>query len=301
MTWLPAPRRAASPAATPTTSSSASTRRWPRCCRTRRAVRRLLVELAHGSPLTTLDASTAPVLDALVAAGLVVAADEVAPRDSTTAPAAGSTSTRPTASSRRCCGWSARPASGSPGSTAEAVGGAGLERGRAAARAARRLDARRARRTWWSARARRPAARAVRRPGRHRLPALRRRPPRRARPAAGAGGRAGRHDATAAAAASPTRRCARWPSPGRCATSPPCAEGGLPGHLVGHGRPRAALPPTVTTYRRHLHCGCAWADDLVDLRRADCSGLLGRAERHQYSLSSLPSIARRCSREQLSQ
>ena len=45
-----------------------------------RAVRLLLVELAHGSPLTTLDASTAPVLDALVAAGLVVAADDVAAR-----------------------------------------------------------------------------------------------------------------------------------------------------------------------------------------------------------------------------
>ncbi len=45
-----------------------------------RAVRLLLVELAHSAPLTTLDASTAPVLDALVAAGLVVAADEVAAR-----------------------------------------------------------------------------------------------------------------------------------------------------------------------------------------------------------------------------
>ena len=43
-------------------------------------VRRLLVELAHGAPLTTLDATTAPVLDALVAAGLVVAADELAGR-----------------------------------------------------------------------------------------------------------------------------------------------------------------------------------------------------------------------------
>ena len=55
-----------------------------------RAVRRLLVELAHGSPLTTLDASTAPVLDALVAAGLVVAADDGRRAASTAAPAAGS-------------------------------------------------------------------------------------------------------------------------------------------------------------------------------------------------------------------
>jgi hypothetical protein len=45
-----------------------------------RAVRLLLVELANGSPLTTLDATTAPVLDALVAAGLVVAADADAAR-----------------------------------------------------------------------------------------------------------------------------------------------------------------------------------------------------------------------------
>jgi hypothetical protein len=44
------------------------------------AVRLLLVELAHGSPLTTLDATTAPVLDTLVATGLVEAADEVAAR-----------------------------------------------------------------------------------------------------------------------------------------------------------------------------------------------------------------------------
>ena len=44
------------------------------------AVRLLLVELAHGSPLTTLDATTAPVLDVLVQTGLVVAGDEEAER-----------------------------------------------------------------------------------------------------------------------------------------------------------------------------------------------------------------------------
>ena len=41
------------------------------------------------------------------------------------------------------------------------------------------------------------------------------------------------------------------------------AEGGLPATwsaTVALGQ----LPPTVTTYRRHLHCGCAWAEDLVD-------------------------------------
>jgi bacteriocin biosynthesis cyclodehydratase domain-containing protein len=42
------------------------------------AVRLLLVELAYGSPLTPLDAETGPALEALVAAGLVVGTDEVA-------------------------------------------------------------------------------------------------------------------------------------------------------------------------------------------------------------------------------
>jgi hypothetical protein len=41
-----------------------------------RAVRRLLVELAHGGPLTSLDAATAPALGELVRAGLVAAADD---------------------------------------------------------------------------------------------------------------------------------------------------------------------------------------------------------------------------------
>ena len=44
------------------------------------AVRLLLLELAHGGPLTTLDPVTAPVLDALVASGLVVAEDRDAVR-----------------------------------------------------------------------------------------------------------------------------------------------------------------------------------------------------------------------------
>jgi hypothetical protein len=44
------------------------------------AVKLLLVELAHGGPLTTLDEVTAPVLDSLVGAGLVVAEDQDAVR-----------------------------------------------------------------------------------------------------------------------------------------------------------------------------------------------------------------------------
>lgn len=44
------------------------------------AVRRLLTELAHGAPLTTLDAATAPALEALVRAGLVGPAEREAER-----------------------------------------------------------------------------------------------------------------------------------------------------------------------------------------------------------------------------
>jgi hypothetical protein len=44
------------------------------------AVRLLLVELANGGPLTTLDAVTVPALDALIGAGLVMAQDDDAVR-----------------------------------------------------------------------------------------------------------------------------------------------------------------------------------------------------------------------------
>src|SRR4051812_21576060 len=45
-----------------------------------RAVRRLVADLAHGGPLTPLDAETTPVLAELVRVGLVVAADDEAGR-----------------------------------------------------------------------------------------------------------------------------------------------------------------------------------------------------------------------------
>ncbi len=192
-----------------------------------RAVRLLLVELAHGSPLTTLDASTAPVLDALVAAGLVVAADEVAARLDHRAGCRVQVDA-PDGVLPALLRLVGRGRAAARPLTSGGVGGAGLERGRATTRAARRLDAVRHAAPGGPGRSRRPAARPLRRPGRHRLPALRRRPSRRARPAAGVGGRAGRHDATAAAVRSPTRRCARWPSRGRCATSPPARRAGVP-------------------------------------------------------------------------
>ena len=37
------------------------------------------------------------------------------------------------------------------------------------------------------------------------------------------------------------------------------------------------LPPIVTTYRRHLHCGCAWAEDLVDQAAVRADPSLARA------------------------
>ena len=211
-----------------------------------RAVRLLLVELAHGSPLTTLDASTAPVLDALVAAGLVVAADEVA------------AATRPP---RRLPGPGRRARRRPPGVAAAGgrdrpparplnrggVGGAGLDRGRATTRAARRLDAVRHAAPRGPGRSRRPAARSLRRPGRHRLPALRRRPSRRARPSAGVAGRAGRHHATAAAVGA--RPGPARPGPRVGGARPRHRRGGRSaGHVVGHrGAGRSSRRPSRRT------------------------------------------------------
>ena len=45
-----------------------------------RGVRRLVADLSHGGPLTTLDEATTPVLTQLIGAGLVVAADDEAGR-----------------------------------------------------------------------------------------------------------------------------------------------------------------------------------------------------------------------------
>jgi hypothetical protein len=33
----------------------------------------------------------------------------------------------------------------------------------------------------------------------------------------------------------------------------------------------ATLPPAVTTYRRHLHCGCAWAEAVEDVERVEAA------------------------------
>ena len=55
------------------------------------------------------------------------------------------------------------------------------------------------------------------------------------------------------------------------------------------------LQPRRRAWRRHPRCGCGWAD----LHGSGAGTALQPA--HQYSESSLPSIERRCSREQVSQ
>ena len=259
-----------------------------------RAVRLLLVELAHGSPLTTLDASTAPVLDALVAAGLVVAADEVAPR----------------LDRRAGCRVQVDAPDGVLPALLRLVGETGLRLARSTAEASVALvwtegEPPRGRLDDWmrSGTPHLVVREGSRRPvlGPYVVPGataclrcvdahLGEHDPRRA-----SAGRAGRHHATAAAVASPTRPCAPWPSRGPCATSSRGAEGGVPATwsaTVAMGQ----LPPTVTTYRAppplRLRLGRG-------PRRQGCRPR--RADPHQYSLSSLPSIGRRCSREQVSQ
>jgi hypothetical protein len=230
-----------------------------------RAVRLLLVELAHGSPLTTLDASTAPVLDALISAGLVVAADEVAARRDRLAgcrvhvdapdgvlPAllrlvgeaglrlAGSTSEAPSQASVAVVWREGEPprssldewmGSGTPHLVVRAAPGGPLLGPYVV-----------------------PGATACLRCVDAHL---------------------GEHDPRRAflleqvAQTPPLRRPEPDPALRALALAwavrdlVVAAEGGVPATwsaTVAIGR----LPPTVTTYRRHLHCVCAWSDDLVD-------------------------------------
>ena len=41
------------------------------------------------------------------------------------------------------------------------------------------------------------------------------------------------------------------------------ADGGVPATWSATVE-LGTLPPVVTTYRRHVHCGCSWADELVE-------------------------------------
>ncbi len=226
-----------------------------------RAVRLLLVELAHGGPLTTLDASTAPVLDALVAAGLAVAADEVAARRDHRA---------------RCRVQVDAPDSVLP-ALLRLVGEAGLRLASSPAEASVALvwsegEPARARLDDWM-RSGAPHLVVREGPGGPLLG-----------PYVVPGVTACLRCVDAHLGEQDPRRALLVE---QVATTPPlrpsepdpalrtlavawavsdlaaAAEGEVPATwsaTVAIGQ----LPPTVTTYRRHLHCGCAWAVDLVD-------------------------------------
>ena len=133
---------------------------------------------------------------------------------------------------------------------------------------------------------RRTAARAARRARGHRLPALRRRPRGAARPAPPAGRRA----------AGRARGRAARPGAAGLGAGVGGARGGRL-HVADAGRSPGRRPSTSTT--QHRWCGGGSAT-----RTAAAPGTCCRtrpSDAHQYSLSSLPSIARRCSREQVSQ
>jgi hypothetical protein len=226
-----------------------------------RAVRLLLVELAHSAPLTTLDASTAPVLDALVAAGLVVAADEVAAR----------------LDHRAGCRVHVDAPDGVLPALLRLVGEAGLRLARSPAEASVALawsegEPPRARLDEWM-RSGTPHLVVREGPG---GPVL--------GPYVVPGATACLRCVDAHLGEQDPRRSLVVE---QVATTPPLrpyepdpalralavawsvrdlaagAEGEMPASwsaTVDLG----LLPPTVTTYRRHLHCGCAWAEDLVD-------------------------------------
>jgi hypothetical protein len=225
------------------------------------AVKLLLIELAHGGPLTTLDEVTAPVLDTLVAAGLVVAEDQHAVRRSRRA--------------ARVVHLDA-PADALPG-LLRLIGAAGLRLSRdpAAATVAlvwtegepprERLDA------WMRSDTPHlvvregitgPVLGPYVEPGRTAclrcLDAhLGEQDPRRALVVEQLAGTAPLRPVET----DPALRAlaAAW-AVQDLATA---ADGGIPATwsaTVAIG----TLPPVVTTYRRHVHCGCSWADELVE-------------------------------------
>jgi hypothetical protein len=239
-----------------------------------RAVRLLLVELAHGSPLTTLDATTAPVLDVLVATGLVVAADEEAAR----------------VDRRARCRVHLDAPNGVLPAVLGLVGQAGLRLARTPGEASVALvwsegEPPRARLDDWM---RSGTPHLVVREG-PRGPLL--------GPYVVPGATAclrcvdahlGELDPRRAlvveqvATTPPLRPAAPDPALRALAVAwavrdlTAAAEGDAPATwsaTVALG----VLPPTVTAYRRHLHCGCAWAEDLVDQAAGRADPALARA------------------------
>jgi hypothetical protein len=224
------------------------------------AVKLLLVELAHGAPLTTLDAATSPVLESLVAAGLAVAADELAA----------------TAARRAACTVHVDAPDAVLGPLLVQLGAAGFGVTRDASEASAALlwtegEPARARVDHWM-RAGTPHLVVREGPQGTVLGPY-------VEPGATACLRCvdahlGETDPRRAlvveqlAAAAPLRPLA--PDPAARALAAAWAVHDLAA-VAGGGRPAswsatvalAALPPAVTAYRRHLHCGCAWGEELV--------------------------------------
>jgi hypothetical protein len=239
-----------------------------------RAVRLLLVELAHGSPLTTLDATTAPVLDALVASGLAVAADEDAAR----------------AARRAGCRVHLDAPDAVLPPLVRLIGEAGLRLARSPSEVAVALvwsegEPPRARLDDWMRSGTPhlvvregpdgpllgpyvvPGATACLRCVDAHLGEL---DPRRAL-------------VVEQVATAPPLRPAE-PDPALRALAVAWAVRDLAGAAEGQVPATwsatvtlGLLPPTVTAYRRHLHCGCAWAEDLVDQAAGRANPALARA------------------------
>jgi hypothetical protein len=225
------------------------------------AVRLLLVELAHGGPLSTLDAMTVPVLEALVGAGLVVAADEVVARRDR----------------RAGCAVHLDVPDGVLPVLVRLVGEAGLRLTREPTSASVALvwsegDAPRARLDDWM-RSGTPHLVVSEGPGGTVLGPY-------VLPGATACLRCvdahlGEQDPRRAlvveqiAAAPPLRPAEPDPALRALAAGwvvhdlATAAAGGVPATWSARVS-LGELPPQVTVYRRHLHCGCAWSEDLVD-------------------------------------
>jgi len=235
------------------------------------AVRLLLVELAHGGPLTTLGPVTVPVLDALVAAGLVVAQDVDAERRARRA---------------RCVVHVDAPDGVLP-DLARLVEVAGLRLSPVGSRAvaSNPVESGATVALVWT----------EGEPSRDRLDGWMRSGTPHLVVREGAGGvvlgpyvvpgrtaclrcvdaHLGEHDPRRAlvveqlATTPPLRPAAPDPVQRALAVAwavhdlAAAAEGGTPATWSATVAV-AALPPAVTTYRRHVHCGCSWAEALVD-------------------------------------
>jgi hypothetical protein len=225
------------------------------------AVRLLLLELAHGAPLTTLDPVTAPVLDSLVASGLVVSEDRDAVRRDRLA---------------ACAVHVDAPVEVAAG-LVRLLGAAGLGVTDDAAAASAAV-------TWTEGEPARDRLDGWMRSGTPHL-VVREEPagivlgpyvvPGRTACLRCVDAHLGERDPRRAlvveqlATTPPLRPAKADPVQRALATGwvvhelATAADGGAPATWSATVA-LAVLPPVVTAYRRHLHCGCSWADELLE-------------------------------------